>query len=93
MKTEADIRHKQMCINSLMVLLFLIWNCFLYILARYEMLQETLSAYRREIATLQDRCRKMSAVAQQCERSIYTMSQDLLRANEKLALEQVSWNH
>lgn len=56
------------------------------------MLQETLSAYRREIAALQDRCRKMSQVTQQYERSIHTMSQDLLQANEKLALEQVSWN-
>lgn len=56
------------------------------------MLQETLSAYRREIAALQDRCRKTSAVTQQYERSIHTMSQDLLQANEKLALEQVSWN-
>lgn len=55
------------------------------------MIQETLSAYRREIAALQDRCKKMSAVSQQYERSIHTMSQDLLQANEKLALERVSW--
>lgn len=54
------------------------------------MLQETLSAYRREIAALQDRCRKMSAMTQQYEHSIHTMSQDLRQANEKLALEQVS---
>lgn len=56
------------------------------------MLQETLSAYRREIAALQDRGRKMSVMNQQYERSIHTMSQDLRQANEKLALEQVSSN-
>ncbi|TWW73489.1 Nucleoprotein TPR NPC-associated intranuclear protein [Takifugu flavidus] len=56
---------------------------------RYEMLQETLSAYRREIAMLQDKSRKMSAMTQQYELSIHTMNQDLRQANEKLALEQV----
>lgn len=54
------------------------------------MLQDTLSAYRREIAALQDRCRKMSAMNQKYELSIHTMNQDLRQANEKLALEQVS---
>lgn len=56
---------------------------------RYEMLQETVSAYRREISALQDRNQKMAATAQQHEHIIHTMSQDLRQANEKLALEEV----
>lgn len=56
---------------------------------RYEMLQETVSAYRREISALQDRTQKMAATAQRHEYIIHTMSQDLRLSNEKLALEEV----
>ncbi|XP_034744113.1 nucleoprotein TPR-like isoform X2 [Etheostoma cragini] len=56
---------------------------------RYEMLQDTVSAYRREISALQDRNQKMAATAQRHEHIIHTMSQDLRQANEKLALEEV----
>ncbi|KAM4623655.1 nucleoprotein TPR-like [Polymixia lowei] len=56
---------------------------------RYEMLQETVSAYRRETSALQDRHHKMAAAAQRHEHIIHTMSQDLRQANEQLALEQV----
>ncbi|KAM8851015.1 nucleoprotein TPR-like [Spinachia spinachia] len=56
---------------------------------RYEMLQDNVSAYRREISALQDRNQKMSATAQQHEHVIHTMCQDLRQANEKLALEEV----
>uniref|UniRef100_A0A8D3CA17 Translocated promoter region a, nuclear basket protein n=2 Tax=Scophthalmus maximus TaxID=52904 RepID=A0A8D3CA17_SCOMX len=56
---------------------------------RYEILQETVSAYRREISALQDRNQKMAATAQQHEHIIHTMTQDLRQANEKLALEEV----
>uniref|UniRef100_A0A4W6E9Y9 Translocated promoter region, nuclear basket protein n=1 Tax=Lates calcarifer TaxID=8187 RepID=A0A4W6E9Y9_LATCA len=56
---------------------------------RYEILQETVSAYRREISALQDRNQKMAATAQRHEHIIHTMSQDLRQANEKLALEEV----
>uniref|UniRef100_A0A8D2ZH92 Nucleoprotein TPR n=1 Tax=Scophthalmus maximus TaxID=52904 RepID=A0A8D2ZH92_SCOMX len=52
-------------------------------------LQETVSAYRREISALQDRNQKMAATAQQHEHIIHTMTQDLRQANEKLALEEV----
>uniref|UniRef100_A0A8D3CRV0 Nucleoprotein TPR n=1 Tax=Scophthalmus maximus TaxID=52904 RepID=A0A8D3CRV0_SCOMX len=55
----------------------------------YEILQETVSAYRREISALQDRNQKMAATAQQHEHIIHTMTQDLRQANEKLALEEV----
>uniref|UniRef100_A0A668AD44 Translocated promoter region, nuclear basket protein n=1 Tax=Myripristis murdjan TaxID=586833 RepID=A0A668AD44_9TELE len=56
---------------------------------RYEMLNETASAYRREISALQDRNHKMTATAQQHEDIIHTMNQDLQQANEKLALLEV----
>uniref|UniRef100_A0A8D0DES5 Nucleoprotein TPR n=1 Tax=Sander lucioperca TaxID=283035 RepID=A0A8D0DES5_SANLU len=56
---------------------------------RYEMLQDTVAAYRREISALQDRNQKMAATAQRHEHIIHTMSQDLRQANEKLALEEV----
>ncbi|KAL7386103.1 hypothetical protein ABVT39_004054 [Epinephelus coioides] len=56
---------------------------------RYEMLQDTVTAYRREISALQDRNQKMVATAQRHEHIIHTMSQDLRQANEKLALEEV----
>ncbi|XP_041848028.1 nucleoprotein TPR isoform X2 [Melanotaenia boesemani] len=56
---------------------------------RYEILQETVSAYRREIAALQDKNQKFAATAQRHEHIIHTLSQDLRQANEKLALEEV----
>ncbi|KAK1878955.1 Nucleoprotein TPR [Dissostichus eleginoides] len=56
---------------------------------RYEMLQDTVSAQRREISALQDRNQKMAATAQRHEQIIHTMSQDLRQGNEKLALEEV----
>ncbi|XP_033959662.1 LOW QUALITY PROTEIN: nucleoprotein TPR [Pseudochaenichthys georgianus] len=56
---------------------------------RYEMLQDTVSAQRREVSALQDRNQKMAATAQRHEQIIHTMSQDLRQANEKVALEEV----
>ncbi|XP_061792549.1 nucleoprotein TPR-like isoform X2 [Nerophis lumbriciformis] len=56
---------------------------------RYDMLQETVTVFRREIAALQDRNQKMAATSQRHEHIIHTMSQDLRQANEKLALEEV----
>lgn len=53
------------------------------------MLQETVAAYRREIAALQERNHKMIATTQQQEQVIHTMSHDLRQATEKLALEEV----
>ena len=53
------------------------------------MLQDTASAYRREISALQDRNQKMAATAQRHEHIIHTVSHDLRQANEKLALEEV----
>ncbi|XP_028282895.1 nucleoprotein TPR-like isoform X2 [Parambassis ranga] len=56
---------------------------------RYEIIQENVSAYRREISALQERNQKLAATSQQHEHVILTMSQDLRQANEKLALEEV----
>ncbi|XP_007565176.1 nucleoprotein TPR isoform X1 [Poecilia formosa] len=56
---------------------------------RYEILQETVSAYRREISALQKSNQTMAATAQRHEHNIHTMVLDLRKASEKLALEQV----
>ncbi|KAI4809983.1 hypothetical protein KUCAC02_018833, partial [Chaenocephalus aceratus] len=71
-------------------LLLLPWPLLLRpLLLPYEMLQDTVSAQRREVSALQDRNQKMAATAQRHEQIIHTMSQDLRQANEKLALEEV----
>ncbi|CAL8276864.1 unnamed protein product [Lota lota] len=56
---------------------------------RYDMLQDTVSAYRREITALQERASKMSSLNQQQENIIHTLTHDLRLTNEKLALEEV----
>ncbi|XP_077393151.1 nucleoprotein TPR-like [Festucalex cinctus] len=56
---------------------------------RYEMLQETVTAFRRETSALQGRNQKMAAAVQRHEHIIHTVTQDLRQANEKLALEEV----
>ncbi|XP_038820048.1 nucleoprotein TPR isoform X3 [Salvelinus namaycush] len=56
---------------------------------RYEMLQENVNGYRREIAALHDKSQKMAATAQKHEQIIHTMTQDLRAANEKLAMAEV----
>ncbi|XP_062337734.1 nucleoprotein TPR isoform X2 [Osmerus eperlanus] len=56
---------------------------------RYEMLQETVSAYRRQMAALQEQSHKMAATEQSHEQIIHTLTQDLRAANEKLALAEV----
>ncbi|KAM8838870.1 nucleoprotein TPR-like [Synchiropus picturatus] len=56
---------------------------------RYDMLQNSVTAFRREISALKDINQKMSATSQRHEHTILTMNQDLRQANEKLALEEV----
>lgn len=79
------------CLLKYSVLTVIIYSisyvCFAYV--RYEMLQETVLAYRREISALQDRNQKMAATAQRHEHVILKMTQDLQQANEKLALNEV----
>lgn len=58
---------------------------------RYEMLQENLNSYRREINSQREKIQKLSATSQKYEQIIYTMTQDLREANEKLAVAEVCW--
>ncbi|XP_004943366.4 nucleoprotein TPR isoform X2 [Gallus gallus] len=56
---------------------------------RYEMLQDNVEGYRREITSLHERTQKLSATTQKQEQIINTMTQDLRGANEKLAVAEV----
>ncbi|KAM3915332.1 nucleoprotein TPR [Leptodactylus fuscus] len=56
---------------------------------RYEMLQDNVEGYRREITTLQEKSQKLSATTQKQEQIINTITQDLRAANEKLAVAEV----
>uniref|UniRef100_A0A8B9J840 Nucleoprotein TPR n=1 Tax=Astyanax mexicanus TaxID=7994 RepID=A0A8B9J840_ASTMX len=56
---------------------------------RYEMLQENVNGYRREIDYLRDRVQQLSGTSQRYEQIIHTMTQDLREANEKLAVAEV----
>ncbi|XP_066548647.1 nucleoprotein TPR isoform X2 [Amia ocellicauda] len=56
---------------------------------RYEMLQDNVDGYRREIASLRDKCQKMMTTTQKQEQIIHTMTQDLRGVNEKLAVAEV----
>ncbi|XP_039411548.1 nucleoprotein TPR isoform X2 [Corvus cornix cornix] len=56
---------------------------------RYEMLQDNVEAYRREITSLHERTQKLTATTQKQEQIINTMTQDLRGANEKLAVAEV----
>ncbi|XP_051556343.1 nucleoprotein TPR-like isoform X2 [Myxocyprinus asiaticus] len=56
---------------------------------RYEMLQENVNAYRREIEALRERSQKMTATHQRHEQIIHTITQDLREANEKLAMAEM----
>nr|DBA17744.1 TPA: hypothetical protein GDO54_016072 [Pyxicephalus adspersus] len=56
---------------------------------RYEMLQDNVECYRREITSLQEKSQKLSATTQKQEQIINTITQDLRAANEKLAFAEV----
>ncbi|XP_048338451.1 nucleoprotein TPR isoform X1 [Sphaerodactylus townsendi] len=56
---------------------------------RYEMLQDNVEGYRREITSLHDRIQKLTATTQKQEQIINTMTQELRGANEKLAVAEV----
>ncbi|KAJ8277980.1 hypothetical protein GJAV_G00082380 [Gymnothorax javanicus] len=60
---------------------------------RYEMLQDNVEGYRREIATLQEKGQKTSATTQKQEEIIHTMTQDLRAANERLAMAETRCEH
>uniref|UniRef100_A0A8C9FKG8 Nucleoprotein TPR n=1 Tax=Pavo cristatus TaxID=9049 RepID=A0A8C9FKG8_PAVCR len=56
---------------------------------RYEMLQDNVEGYRREITSLHERTQKLTATTQKQEQIINTITQDLRGANEKLAVAEV----
>jgi len=56
---------------------------------RYEMLQENVNGFQREIEALREKNQKMNATHQRHEQIIYTMTQDLREANEKLTMAEV----
>ncbi|XP_066517838.1 nucleoprotein TPR [Hoplias malabaricus] len=56
---------------------------------RYEMLQENVNGYRREIDSLREKVQKLSGTSQRYEQIIHTMTQDLREVNEKLAVAEV----
>ncbi|KAJ8376133.1 hypothetical protein SKAU_G00067130 [Synaphobranchus kaupii] len=55
---------------------------------RYEMLQDNVEGYRREIASLREKSQKTAATTQKQEQIIHTMTQDLRAANERLAMAE-----
>ncbi|CAL8234796.1 unnamed protein product [Boreogadus saida] len=57
---------------------------------RYEMLQCTAAAYRREISALQARSTRTAALNQQQESIIHTLTHDHRLTNERLALEELT---
>ncbi|XP_053106846.1 nucleoprotein TPR isoform X4 [Hemicordylus capensis] len=56
---------------------------------RYEMLQDNVDGYRREITSLHERIQKLTATTQKQEQIINTLTQELRGANEKLAVAEV----
>lgn len=58
---------------------------------RYEMLQDNVEGYRKEIASLNEKSQKQAAAIQQSEQTIHTLTQDLRAAAEKLSIAEVSY--
>lgn len=56
---------------------------------RYEMLQDNVEGYRKEIASLREKDQKMATAAQKHEQNIHILSEDLRAAKEKLAIAEV----
>uniref|UniRef100_A0A672QC01 Nucleoprotein TPR n=1 Tax=Sinocyclocheilus grahami TaxID=75366 RepID=A0A672QC01_SINGR len=52
---------------------------------RYEMLQDNVEGYRKEIASLNEKTQKRATAIQQSEQTIHTLTQDLRAAAEKLS--------
>ncbi|XP_064188203.1 translocated promoter region b, nuclear basket protein isoform X2 [Anguilla rostrata] len=55
---------------------------------RYEMLQDNVEGYRRDIASLREKSQKTTATSQKQEETIHTITQDLRAANERLAMAE-----
>ncbi|XP_070764710.1 translocated promoter region b, nuclear basket protein [Enoplosus armatus] len=55
---------------------------------RYEMLQDNVEGYRKEIASLIEKGQKMAASTQKHEQTIHTLNEDLRAAKEKLTMAE-----
>ncbi|XP_041791081.1 translocated promoter region b, nuclear basket protein [Chelmon rostratus] len=55
---------------------------------RYEMLQDNVEHYRKEIASLREKGQKMAAATQKHEQTIHTLNEDLRATKEKLAMAE-----
>uniref|UniRef100_A0A672JJM1 Nucleoprotein TPR n=1 Tax=Salarias fasciatus TaxID=181472 RepID=A0A672JJM1_SALFA len=55
---------------------------------RYEMLQDNVEGYRKEIATLREKGQKMATATQKLEQTIHTLNEDLRAAKEKLTMAE-----
>ncbi|XP_029988135.1 translocated promoter region b, nuclear basket protein isoform X2 [Sphaeramia orbicularis] len=55
---------------------------------RYEMLQDNVEGYRKEIASLREKGQKMTTAMQKHEQTIHTLNEDLRAAKEKLAMAE-----
>ncbi|XP_052390794.1 nucleoprotein TPR [Carassius gibelio] len=53
---------------------------------RFEMLQDNVEGYRKEIASLNEKTQKQAATIQQSEQTIHRLTQDLRAAAEKLSI-------
>uniref|UniRef100_A0A8C9ZW75 Nucleoprotein TPR n=1 Tax=Sander lucioperca TaxID=283035 RepID=A0A8C9ZW75_SANLU len=53
---------------------------------RYEMLQDNVERYRKEIASLREKGQNMAAASQKHEQTIHTLNEDLKAAKEKLTM-------
>ncbi|XP_053286450.1 translocated promoter region b, nuclear basket protein isoform X2 [Pleuronectes platessa] len=55
---------------------------------RYEMLQDNVEGFRKEIASLREKEQKMNAAKQKQEQTIHTLNEDLRAAKEKLSMAE-----
>ncbi|XP_051951674.1 nucleoprotein TPR-like isoform X2 [Xyrauchen texanus] len=55
---------------------------------RYEMLQDNVEGYRKEIASLNEKNQKQAAAIQKSEQIIHTLTQDMKAAAEKLTIAE-----
>lgn len=60
-----------------------------FCVCRYEMLQDNVEGYRKEIASLREKEQKMAATTQKLEQTVHTLNEDLKAAKEKLTLTEV----
>uniref|UniRef100_A0A4W5NGE2 Nucleoprotein TPR n=1 Tax=Hucho hucho TaxID=62062 RepID=A0A4W5NGE2_9TELE len=59
-----------------------------YHMMRYEMLQDNVEGYRKDIASLKEKGQKMAAAAQKNEQTVNTLTEDLRVAQEKLNMAE-----